>query len=406
MNLYENELNQKLAKKKKRVSRLMLPLSGVVLGSVMTLYVTNNFDFENIPSVEKLTENFRASAVEKKDNTKAEIAVQQTSTHSDNLVEAIEKVSEAVVGVINIQQQNHPFSAYSQTQENSEAQSGTGSGVVFKKVGNNAYIVTNNHVIDGADKVEISLSSGKRVQAEIVGADPLTDLAVLKIDGANVNGIAQFGDSSKLRLGEQVAAIGNPLGLDFAGSVTQGIISGKERTIPVTTSEGEWDASVIQTDAAINPGNSGGALINSSGQVVGINSLKIAEDGVEGLGFAIPSQDVVPIINELLQSGKVKRPYLGITLENVTDLSRYVTQQQLNLPIGLEEGVVVSSVEPSSSAAKAGMKSGDVIVSVDGKEVDTVGQFRQYLYLNAKEANKIRVKIYRNGKEMSVTINI
>ena len=197
----------------------------------------------------------------------------------------------------------------------SETSTSEGSGVIYKKDGNTAFVVTNNHVISGADKVEVLLSSGKKVKASVVGHDSVSDLAVLKIDASNVKQVATFGNSDNISVGETALAIGSPLGSEYATSLTQGIISAKKRTIDVTDSNGTstGQATVIQTDAAINPGNSGGPLINLAGQVIGINSMKLSSTGsgtsssstsVEGMGFAIPSNEVVSIINQLVQNGK------------------------------------------------------------------------------------------------------
>ena len=188
----------------------------------------------------------------------------------------------------------------------SETSTSEGSGVIYKKDGNTAFVVTNNHVISGANKVEVLLSSGKKVKASVVGHDSVSDLAVLKIDASNVKQVATFGNSDNINVGETALAIGSPLGSEYATSLTQGIISAKKRTIDVTDSNGTstGQATVIQTDAAINPGNSGGPLINLAGQVIGINSMKLSSTGsstsssstsVEGMGFAIPSLSLIHI---------------------------------------------------------------------------------------------------------------
>ncbi len=203
---------------------------------------------------------------------------------SSEVIDAVEKVSDAIVGVVNIQEVTDFFNR----QSSQAVEQGAGSGIVYEidKISGKARIVTNYHVIENARSVEISLSNGERVEASLRGADPLTDLAVLEIDAEHVDTVAIFGDSDAVRTGEPAIAIGNPLGLEFSRTVTQGIISAKDRSIPVPAGGG-WEINVLQTDAAINPGNSGGALINIQGQVIGINSLKIAQRGVEGLGFAI-----------------------------------------------------------------------------------------------------------------------
>jgi serine protease Do len=279
-------------------------------------------------------------------------------------------------------------------------ETGSGSGVIFQKNNNTAYIVTNNHVVEGASKLEISLYNGQKTTAEVVGTDALTDLAVLKIDAKYVTTTANFGDSSKLRPGDQVYAIGNPLGTDLSRTVTQGIISATNRTISVSTSAGDWDTNVIQTDAAINPGNSGGALINTQGQVIGINSLKISETGVEGLGFAIPSDDFIPIVNQLIKYGKINRPYLGVGLEDLDQVP------QMYLPENVSKGVIVMNIDSNSAAAKAGFKAKDIIVSMNGTQIANSSELRKYLYTKVKIGDTIKFGVYRDGKQITLTAKI
>ena len=231
------------------------------------------------------------------------------------LSDMVEYASKGIVGVSNFKSTGNRFAGSSELSE-----FGTGSGVIYKIDGEDAYIVTNNHVIEGAGKIEVTLHGGEKETAELIGSDALTDLAVLKINGKHVDTALEFGDSEKLRAGDPVVAIGNPLSLDFSGTVTQGIISAPSRSIDVKTTAGNWEMDVIQTDAAINPGNSGGALLSTDGKVIGINSLKIAENGVEGLGFAIPSNDVVPLLEEMMKNGKIERPYIGVGLADLADV--------------------------------------------------------------------------------------
>jgi serine protease Do len=397
---YEQLLPPEQPRKKSRFfSWVAASIIGAVIGSGITLYAAPMI---GLHSHSPSTEETKDTKEMKETNTSKEaLPLQPTkSTSNNDMVAAIENVTDAVVGVVNIQKQADFFSDSVQDQA-----AGTGSGVIFKKDGNTAYIVTNNHVIEGANKVEVSLADGERVKAEIVGADPLTDLAVLKINSSHVKKVATFGDSSKLRIGEQVAAIGNPLGLDLSRTVTEGIVSGK-RTMPISTSAGEWEINVIQTDAAINPGNSGGALINSAGQVVGINSLKISQTGVEGLGFAIPSEDVKPVVEQLMRYGKIKRPYLGVQLVDVTDLSDSVRKEQLHLPSDVTTGAAVTAVEPFSPAADAGIQTKDVIVAINGEKVDSVAALRKYLYTKTKVGERVQIEIWRDGNKKVVSLQL
>lgn len=373
------------------VSWLAASVAGAVIGSAATWYVAPKWMHEETNSQTETAETTAKSEA---------LPLQPTGNVNTNMIAAINKVADAVVGVVNIQKQVDFFSEQAQ-----DTEAGTGSGVIFKKDGDAAYIVTNNHVIEGANKVEVALANGKKVKAEIVGADALTDLAVLKIPAEGVTKVANFGDSSKVKIGEPVAAIGNPLGLDLSRTVTEGIVSGK-RTMPVSTSAGDWEIDVIQTDAAINPGNSGGALINSAGQVIGINSMKIAETGVEGLGFAIPSENVKPIVEQLMKDGKIKRPYLGVQLVDVADLSDDVRTNELKLPSNITSGAAVTSVEPFSPAAEARLKSKDVITAINGEKIDSVSALRKYLYTKTAVGDRIKLTIYRDGFETTVSVTL
>ena len=299
------------------------------------------------------------------------------------IVEAVNKVKPAVVGISNMQQGTDFFGRQMQEQE-----AGTGSGVLFDS--EKGYIVTNNHVVEGAKELEVTLEDGKRIMAEMVGTDPLTDLAVIKVDPKEVKSItaAAFGTSENLNIGEPAIAIGNPLGLKFAQTVTTGVISATKREMP--TADGAFSMSVLQTDAAINPGNSGGALVNIKGEVIGINSAKISQTGIEGIGFAIPMDEAKPIIQQLIEKGKVERPVLGISPIDLAD----VDQQRLDVPV--ETGVVIAKV--SGNAAQAGLERGDVIVKIDEDKVDDQIALRKALY-KKKPGDSVKVQYYR-GKEL------
>ncbi|PGT77810.1 S1C family serine protease [Bacillus sp. AFS040349] len=306
----------------------------------------------------------------------------------------VDEVSDAVVGVVNLQEAGF----WSETGE-----AGTGSGVIYKKEGKNAFVVTNHHVIEGASQVEISLSDGTRVPAEILGSDVLTDLAVLRVDADKITKVAQFGDSDAVKPGEPVIAIGNPLGLQFSGSVTQGIISGTERAIPIDENgdgQVDWNAEVLQTDAAINPGNSGGALINLDGKVIGINSMKIAQAAVEGIGLSIPANHAIPIIEDLEKYSEVRRPYMGIGMRSLNEVSSYHKEQTLKLPQDINNGVIVMSVVPVSPAAQAGLQEFDVITQFAGENIKDIIDLRKILY-NQEVGDTIELTFYRNGEKMS-----
>ncbi|MFC7062620.1 S1C family serine protease [Halobacillus seohaensis] len=366
-----------------------LSLSAGVLGSALTLGITSYGDNTDV----------NPTAVESTSEETVDVDVSQMSTDSYlSTADIVADASDAIVGVVNMAIQNGPF-------QNSEdiVESGTGSGVIYKVTDDAAYIVTNNHVVEGASEIQLSLKNGKEVRAELVGADALTDIAVLKIEGDYDMTPLAFGDSEDIRAGEEVIAIGNPLGLDLSRTVTQGIISAKNRTISVSTSAGEWDLDVIQTDAAINPGNSGGALINSSGQLIGINSLKIASDDAEGLGFATPSNNVEELIEDITKDGKVNRPYLGVSVIGIDQVPAYYSQSP---PEDVKEGVIIGSIDDMSAAAKAGLKKEDIIVSLEDQSVTSASDLRKYLYTNHKAGDKVAIKFYRDGEAQTIQVTL
>ena len=261
--------------------------------------------------------------------------------------------------------------------------------------------MTNYHVVTGASDIEVTMPDGTKKEAELVGEDIWTDLAVLSIDGEGIGNVAQFGDSDVLKQGETVIAIGNPLGLDFYGSVTTGVVSGTDRTVPVDIDGDnivDWEVEVLQTDAAINPGNSGGALINISGQLIGINSMKINPATAEGIGFAIPINMAIPIIESLETDGEMVRPAMGITLLDLTQVPQMYREETLNLPNDVTSGVVVNSVLPDSGAAEAGLQQYDVIVEMDGIPIDGSIALRKHLYEEKEIGDTLQVRAYREGQ--------
>lgn len=323
-----------------------------------------------------------------------------------DVTKAFEKASPAVVGVVNIQKMSGIGLFSAEIGEAVEA--GAGSGVIYKKDGDKAYIVTNNHVVEGASEIEVSLNDGTRIPAKLLGRDQWTDLAVLQVAAEKVKTAIEIGDSDSLKPGEPAIAIGNPLG-KYSNSVTQGIISGIGRTVPVDLNgDGtpDWNADVLQTDAAINPGNSGGALINISGQLIGINSMKVAEQAVEGIGFSIPINSALTIIADLEKYGEVKRPFLGVTISSLTDVSSYHWQNTLKLPKDVQGGVIITSVSALSAADKAGLKEYDVIVQLDGNETNDVIELRKYIYEEKNIGDKVKVTYYRDGQKNTTELEL
>lgn len=340
--------------------------------------------------------------------------------NSTSTTEAVKKVQEAVVSVINYQSQSSSLENNFSTQmfgDQSDSSSSDelsvyseGSGVIYKIDGDSAYLVTNTHVIEGAKQIEIMLSDGTKVVGELVGEDTYSDIAVVKISSKNISTVAEFADSDKLTVGETAIAIGSPLGTEYANSVTQGIVSSLSRTVTLTNSNGETiSTNAIQTDAAINPGNSGGALINVEGQVIGINSSKISStssqsgESVEGMGFAIPANDVVKIINQLEQNGEVVRPALGIRMAALSELSTNAISQ-LNIPSSITNGVVVAKVI-DGMPAQGKLEKYDVITEIDGKEVTSSSDLQSILYGHTVN-DSIKVTFYRGTEKKTTTIEL
>lgn len=348
----------------------------------------------------------------------AEISNVKINATSD-ITKAVEKVQGAVVSVINLQGTESADSGLGDLfgngntngQDQTLVPASEGSGVIYKKDGKFAYVVTNNHVVEGQTGLEVLLKDGSKVQAELVGTDVFTDLAVLKIPSDKVDTVATFGDSDALKVGEPAIAIGSPLGSAYANSVTQGIVSSLNRPVQSTNEAGEpISISAIQTDAAINPGNSGGALVNIAGQVIGINSSKIASSAgagvnVEGMGFAIPSNDVVAIIKQLEDQGKVIRPALGVTMIDLSNISVQQQREILKLPESVTSGVVVRSVAGATPAEKAGLEQYDVITKIDGEEISSSEDLRVALY-KKKVGDSMDITFYRGDKEQTVTVEL
>lgn len=336
---------------------------------------------------------------QQKVTTKADKTV--TIAKDATATSAYNKVSDAVVSVLN----------FSQTGKDSFQEASEGSGVIYKKSGDAAYVVTNNHVINGAAQIQVMLHDGQKVTATLVGKDAMTDLAVLKIAADKVTTTAAFGDSNKIQVGQQVLAIGSPLGSQYASSVTEGIISAKKRLVESSSEDGQnyGGSTVIQTDAAINPGNSGGPLINFAGQVIGINSMKLSSSAsgtsVEGMGFAIPSNQVVDIVNKLVKYGQVTRPAIGIGLVELSAVTVDDQKSLLKIPDTVKGGVVVMSLTPNGPAAKAGIQKYDVITGIDGKTVTGQADLREELYKHDLN-DTVTITYYHQAEKKTVKVKL
>ncbi|MEC2059709.1 serine protease HtrA [Bacillus stercoris] len=409
--------------KKKRGFGWFRPLLGGVIGGSLALGIYtftplgdhDSQDTAKQSSSQEQTQSVTAkstSSESKKSSSSSSSSSAFKSEDSSKISDMVEDLSPAIVGITNLQAQSNSSlfgsgSSSSSSDSSEDTESGSGSGVIFKKENGKAYIITNNHVVEGASSLKVSLYDGTEVTAKLVGSDSLTDLAVLQISDDHVTKVANFGNSSDLRTGETVIAIGDPLGKDLSRTVTQGIVSGVDRTVSMSTSAGETSINVIQTDAAINPGNSGGPLLNTDGKIVGINSMKISEDDVEGIGFAIPSNDVKPIAEELLSKGQIERPYIGVSMLDLEQVPQNYQEGTLGLfGSQLNKGVYIREVASGSPAEKAGLKAEDIIIGLKGKETDTGSELRNILYKDAKIGDTVEVKILRNGKEMTKKIKL
>ena len=312
--------------------------------------------------------------------------VKLSGARNTPVVVAAQKVGPAVVGITNKAYVRDFFNRVQLTER------GTGSGVIYDKSG---LIATNNHVVEGAQEIIVSLTDGRSVKGKVLGADAATDLAVVKIDVDGDLPVATFGDSSTLQVGEPAIAIGNPLGLEFRGSVTVGVISALNRSIEL----GDRKFNLIQTDAAINPGNSGGALVNADGEVVGINSAKVAVSGVEGIGFAIPVNSAKPILDELAHHGRIARPYIGASLIDKDISARY------GFDLDLHGGIFVMKIVTGGPVYNAGMRPGDIILTFDGAKVETVPDLRAKL-AEKKVGDVVEIVVLRAGIERSLQVTL
>lgn len=302
------------------------------------------------------------------------------------VIEIAEKVGPAVVGITN-KVNVETFFAHQKVEQ------GSGSGVIFDARG---YIVTNYHVIQNTDQIVVTLPDGKQAPGRVVGVDERTDLAVIKVDAKNL-AVARFGNSDGVKVGELAVAIGNPLGAEFARTVTTGVISAVNRTVSV---DAQQQFKLLQTDAAINPGNSGGALVNSRGEVIGINSVKIVAEEVEGLNFAIPINTVKPIVESIITRGKVVRPWLGVSVRGDVDKEM---AERFGLPV--DYGVVIEDASPGAPAAKAGIQANDIIVALDNQPVKDYPSLREALE-KKKIGDRVEVTVIRDKQRKKFTLTL
>ncbi|MBQ6324248.1 MAG: serine protease [Bacilli bacterium] len=344
---------------KKNIKKQIIPF---ILGVIITLLI---LDFRDL--------------VLKKTNYNNLTTREKTTIYDkSSLAPAVKKIYDAVVVI-----KSYDGSVLSET----------GTGFVYKTDSKYAYILTNEHIVTSASKVITILPSGEEINAKLLGKDAYLDLAVLRIEKKYISLVATIGSSENMELGDTVFTIGTPVGEDYRGSVTAGILSGKDRMVETSVSSSEWIMKVLQVDAAINPGNSGGPLLNTNGEVIGICSMKLVDNDIEGIGFAIPIEDAIKHV-ELLEKGKEKEwPTLGIKMSNVTDSDAEL------------EGVVVVEIKENSSVADSDLKKDDIITKINDTKIKNTGYLKYELYQH-QVGETIEITYLRNNKEQKTKVKL
>lgn len=354
---------------REKIIQIIIILITLTIGILGTLYYINN----NTSTTQTSSKNKNITI--KEDNS---------------ITTAVEKVYNSVVVVEAFQQ---------------GTLAGTGSGFVYKKDNKNGYILTNYHVVDGSSEIKIVTMDGKEIKAEYLGGDSYADIAVLKFDAKYVLDVAEIGDNTSSKLGDTVFTVGTPVDSEYMGTVTKGIISGINREVTVnSSSSSSYMMEVIQTDASINPGNSGGPLVNINGQVIGITSMKLVTDEIEGMGFAIPIEIAMASVEKLEKGQQIQRPYIGVSLYDVSAANNSY-RSNIKIPDNVKSGVVLASIEKNSPADKAGLEQGDIITSVEKTKVKSSAHFKYLLY-KYEVGQEIKLTINRNGKEQTITLKL
>lgn len=280
----------------------------------------------------------------------------------------------------------------------------SGTGFVYKKDEKNGYIITNHHVIDGGNKLIVTLINGEEVEAKLLGSDEYSDIAILSIPQESIIQVAELGKSDESEIGDTVFAIGSPLGKEYMGTVTKGILSGKDRTVTVTSTSSSMMLQALQTDAAINPGNSGGPLVNINGQVIGVTSMKLVQNEIEGMGFAIPIEIVNSLLDKLENGETIDRPLIGIEMTDTTN-TYYLYRQGIIIPEEIEKGVVVIKIQDNYPAQQAGLQKGDIILSLNELEIEDSTHFKYLLY-KYEVGDTVKIKYMRNNKIQETTLTL
>jgi len=364
-------------KKKKNTSikTLVLVILGAVFGVILSFFLIKYTKLSEMLEITKTVTKNGKTVVEK-----------------SSISDSVEKAKDSVVMI----------RGYKGGTETS-----TGTGFIYKADEKYGYIMTNQHVISEIDKVILVLSDDKEIEGEILGGDEYLDLAIIKIDKSNVKSVAEIGDSSSSNVGDTVFTIGSPMGYEYRGTVTSGILSGKNRMVSVSvnnSSTEDYVMKVLQTDAAINPGNSGGPLLNINGEVIGINSMKLVQEEIEGMGFAIPIEYAMSHVDSLEKGESIQWPVLGISMINVKDTAT-LYRNSISIPGSITSGVVVANIVENSGASKSELKKGDIILAINGEKVQNTAYLRYELY-KYKPGESIEVTYYRNNKDYKTKVTL
>ena len=363
-----------------RIKEAVLIIVSFVIGGVLTFVIIGGEDLVGNNSSSSTNSGLTCSSA---DCTKVVV-------DESGISEAVEKVYDGVLMIRNYQ--------------NNEVAS-TGTGFVYKIDGDNAYVMTNQHVVDGADKITLITSNDEEIDGEVLGGDSYVDIAIIKIKKYDGIKALQLGNSENAKLGDLVFTIGSPLGYEYRGSVSTGHLAGKDRLVSVSTgntNSSDWVMKVLQTDAAINPGNSGGPLMNTNGEVIGVISMKFVQTEVEGMGFAIPIEYVNSKIETLEKGEKIEWPLLGVSMINVSD-AKNSYRYNYNIPNDVNSGVVVAGIQSGSGAADSDLKEGDIITKLNGEEVQDSAYLRYELY-KYSVGDKIEITYIRDGKEHTTKV--
>lgn len=371
-NSEKNNISKKNNKKSKLKYFVFLLIAFILGGVIMYVYSINN------PTV--VTKNRTIS---------------QTKVTEEAMEDAIDKVYDSVLCIEVLNDNGDTLS--------------TGTGFVYAKDDKYGYVLTNAHVVSGGSNIQATLSNNKVVKLTILGTDSYTDLAVLRMDAKDVLQVASIGTSENMEVGNTVFTVGSPMGATYAGTVTKGILSGKDRLVETSTSNNllnseSYIVKVLQTDAAISPGNSGGPLVNLAGDVIGITSLKLVDEEVEGMGFAIPIEDAMNYVDTLEKGETIQRPMMGVQIIDLTN--KYVLYRYgINVDDSIESGVMLMEVSNGYPAADAGLKDGDVITEINGEKVSTTPEFKYELYKHSV-GDTIEVTYIRDGKEKKTNVTL